>query len=280
MAEQSIGELASNIIHKLEPKVKPMSQEILVPAPSAITEAHTAAVTPMAMIDRAISSGASVDTLERLMALHERWQANQAKVAFNNAMALAKSRIPKIVKSRKVDFSSAKGRTNYSYEDLSAIADVVDPILSEYGLSYRFRTETQGGIITVTCIISHRDGHSEENSLSAGSDQSGNKNSIQAVGSTQTYLSRYTLKAALGLSATNDDDGAKAGQEVAGTITEEQFKKLQDLLEAADADIVKFCQYFTIDALYDMPASKFAAATQMLNKRIAANAMNAERADA
>lgn len=64
--------------------------------------------------------------------------------------------------------------------------------------------------VTVTCIISHRDGHFEENTLSAGRDESGNKNSIQAVGSTLTYLQRMTLKASLGLAASDDDDGASA----------------------------------------------------------------------
>ena len=34
------------------------------------------------------------------------------------------------------------------------------------------------------------------------------RTAIQALGSTQTYLQRYTLKAALGLSASKDDDGA------------------------------------------------------------------------
>ena len=49
----------------------------------------------------------------------------------------------------------------------------------------------------MTCVVSHRLGHSEENTLTAGRDESGNKNNIQAVGSTITYLQRYTLKAAL-----------------------------------------------------------------------------------
>ena len=39
-----------------------------------------------------------------------------------------------------------------------------------------------------------------------GADQSGNKNGFQAIGSAVTYLQRYTLKSALGLSAEVDDD--------------------------------------------------------------------------
>jgi hypothetical protein len=80
-------------------------------------------------------------------------------------------------------------------------------------LSYRFRTETPiNGPVIVTCIVSHRDGYSEENSLSAGRDDTGNKNSLQAMGSAITYLQRYALKASLGLAAGIDDDGRTAGE--------------------------------------------------------------------
>ena len=63
----------------------------------------------------------------------------------------------------------------------------------------------------MTCVLSHRDGYSEETTLTAGADDSGKKNSIQAIGSTTTYLQRYTLKLALGLATQDrDDDGASS----------------------------------------------------------------------
>lgn len=170
-------------------------------------------MTPMEMLDRAVSKGASIETLEKLMALQERWERNGARKSFDAAMASARSELPIIIKNRAVDFTSAKGRTNYVYEDLASIAKAVDPILARHGLAYRFRTAQEGSNVTVTCVISHREGYSEENSLSAGRDESGNKNNIQAVGSAVTYLQRYTLKAALGLSATKDDDAAATKEE-------------------------------------------------------------------
>lgn len=169
-------------------------------------ESVPAPLTPMEMLDRAVSNGASIETLEKLMGLQERWETNNARKAFDAAMSAAKADIPIIVKNRAVDFTTAKGRTNYVYEDMAAIAAAVDPILAKNGLSYRFRTSQDAGGVTVTCVISHRDGHSEENSLSAARDDSGNKNSIQGIGSTVTYLQRYTLKAALGLSVSKDND--------------------------------------------------------------------------
>ena len=221
------------------------------------------ALTPMEMLSTAVERGASMETLEKLMALQERWEANQARKAFDNAMAAAKAEIPTINKTREVDFTSSKGRTNYRHEDLAEIARVVTPILAKHGLSYRFRTASPvNEPVTVTCIISHRDGHSEENTLVAGRDDSGNKNSIQGVGSTITYLQRYTLKAALGLAASNDDDGKSSEQ--AGPISDEQLAQLRELIDEVQADTARLCEFFRIDSLPELPSEKHDQAVKML----------------
>lgn len=224
------------------------------------------ALTPMDMVGRAVASGASIEVVEKLMALHERWEANQGRKAFDEAMAAAKAEIPVIFKSREVDFTSAKGRTHYRYEDLAEIAKTINPILGKHGLSYRFRTTSPANEpVTVTCIVSHRQGYSEENTLSAGRDESGNKNSIQAIGSTLTYLQRMTLKAALGLAASSDDDG-KAAESVE-TITDDQVNTLRDLIEEVGADLPKFCAYLRVEALADLRQSDFKRAVAALEAK-------------
>ena len=138
------------------------------------------AVKPLEMLNHAITSGQGIDVIEKLMVLYERHEANQGRKAFDQAIANAKAEIQPIIKNRTVDFTSQKGRTNYDYEDLAEIARTVDPVLSKHGLSYRFRSQQNGAEITITCIVSHRDGYAEENSLSAGNDNSGNKNQSKA----------------------------------------------------------------------------------------------------
>ena len=223
------------------------------------------ALTPMEILERAVAQGANVETLDKLMTLQERWEKNLARKAFDNAMSAAKAEIPVIIKNREVDFTSAKGRTNYRHEDMAGIARVVDPILTKHGLSYRYRTETDQGVVTVTCIVSHRDGHSEENSLSAGRDETGNKNNIQAVGSTITYLQRYTLKAALGLAASDDDDAKTSAN--AEKITEAQATELIELCEAVGADRARFLKYLKIASLDELPKAKFADAKAALEAK-------------
>ena len=224
---------------------------------------HSMALTPMDMLNQAVERGANIEVLEKLMGLQERWEKNQARKAFDNAMAEAK--IPVIVKNREVDFTSAKGRTNYRHEDMAGFARVVDPILAQHGLSYRYRTAVDQGTVTVTCIVSHRDGHSEENSLSAARDETGNKNSIQAVGSTITYLQRYTLKAALGLASSDDDDGETAG--LSEKISETQIADLIALADEVGADKVKFCKYLKVRSLADLSATRLPEAIAALESK-------------
>ncbi|MQY48233.1 hypothetical protein GAO09_19550 [Rhizobiales bacterium RZME27] len=220
-----------------------------------------APMTPMEMVGRALEMGVSADILKQMMDLRDREDAKQARKAFDAAISKAKSRMSPVVKN-------ATGHNSKRYADFSAIARMVDPILSEYGLSYRFKT-TQIDKITVTCVLSHEDGHSEETTLSAPSDTTGNKNAIQAIGSTITYLSRYSLMASLGLSASEDDDGRAAGRsdDQNRTITPEQVKTVLQLIEETESDIAQFCQMGKIDSVADMLASQFDSAVRLLNQK-------------
>lgn len=225
----------------------------------------------VSMIERiALDPNADLDKLERMLAMKERMDAQNAKVAFAHALSAARAEMPPIVKDATVDFTSQKGRTHYKHETLAGIAKTIDPILSQNGLSYRFRTNQADGRVVVTCIVSHRDGYSEETSLSGSPDQSGNKNNFQAVGSAVTYLQRYTLKAALGLSAEIDDDGqgaahgnerpkfdakAAAGR-IAGRI--ERASTLDDLasLWGDEADTIKRIKAESSDEFSRLEAAK------------------------
>jgi len=229
-------------------------------------------VTPLQLLDRALSRGADMATLEKFMDLQERHERNQARKAFDAAIALAKAEVPVIRKNRVVDFTGKTGvRTNYVFEDLAEIARSVDPILSKHGLSYRFRTSSPPNEpVTVTCILSHRDGHAEENTLTAGRDDSGNKNSIQAIGSTITFLQRYTLKAALGLAAAADDDGRSSEPEKG--LTEDQAADLRSKIIEANADLPKFLAKFEIERIEDLPAGQFKRAMALLDAKIAKGA--------
>lgn len=204
-------------------------------------------MTPVQMAYQLISSGADFASVKEMMALSKELAADQARRAFDEAVASAKAEIPTIAKN-------AKGHNNKAYANFAAYAEALKDVLARHGLSYRFRTE-QTDRITVTCVLSHKGGHFEENSLSGPADTSGSKNAIQAIGSTLTYLQRYTLIQALGLAASDDDDGRSS--ELEGPITAEQAMQLREKIDEVGADIQRFCNRWEIQALPDLPASKF-----------------------
>ena len=223
-------------------------------------QTNASPLTPLDMLNQAVERGADIAVMERLMALHERWEAANAKKAFNAALADAKAEIPAIVKNRAVDFTTAKGRTNYRYEDFAGVARIVDPILNKHGLSYRFRSAQANGRVSVTCILSHRDGYSEETTLEAAEDHSGNKNGVQAIGSSAQYLQRYTLKLSLGLATTNDDDGQSSGKAEDDYVTDEQADAITALLTETQANVGAFLQTFRVECVSDLRKSQYADA--------------------
>ncbi len=157
---------------------------------------------PADLIQLALERGTDVAQLERLMDLQLRWEANEARKAFVDALSAFKANPPRILKDKRVNAGQAK----YTHASLANIVHEVTPALARHGLSATWRTEQSGDLITVSNTITHKLGHSETVTLSGPPDKSGAKNAIQMVGSTVTYLSRYTLLANLGLATEDMDD--------------------------------------------------------------------------
>ena len=167
----------------------------------------TEQVSPFMPIIAAASTNGEVDPdkLLKLLEASRQWEADNARKAFFKAMAAFKKAPPKIMKDKKGH--------NSNYAGLGNVTQVISKALSEHDLTASWETaQKEAGPVTVTCVLSHEHGHSERTSLTAASDTSGSKNAIQALGSTITYLERYTLLAITGLSThEQDDDGAGAG---------------------------------------------------------------------
>jgi len=227
------------------------------------------AMTPMEMVGRALEMGVSADILKQMMDLRDREEARNAKLAFTRAVAAAKAEIRPIMKTRVVDYAPKdKPRVNYRHEDLAGIEAQVLPILTKHDLSYRFESDNgPDRPLTVTCVLEHVDGHSTRTPLSAGADNSGGKNSLQAIASAATYLQRYTLKLALGLSVSHDDDGAASNDTVRPFITEKQEMDLRDLIQDVGADEAKLLTHLGLGKLADLAAEKFDDVRALVNRK-------------
>lgn len=176
------------------------------------------------LISLALEKGAGIETIERLVALVERGRADSRRQEFFEAYSRFQQIVPQLKRTSVVDFTNKAGtKTNYKFIDLDTMCQAIKEPLKETGLTYRWKIkDIDGGKIEVTCLVTHTGGHTEETSLSAGADDSGGKNAIQQRGSTVSYLKRYTLDSALGLSSTTDNDGRGSGS---GKTPEPQKRK-------------------------------------------------------
>lgn len=216
-----------------------------------------AQITPMEMLQIAVEKGADLDQLQKLMDLHERWEANEARKAYVQALSDFKADPPAIFKTKDGAFGK--------YPDLSKAVAAIAPALSRHGLSHGWSYGQEGEQIRVTCTLTHVMGHSDSVTLQAGPDKSGAKNPIQSVASTVSYLERYTLFGITGLAADDMDDDGSIGSNL--LITAEQKQELIDLQKEAGADTDKFLAFFRVDTLDALPQPKFGQAKRMLQEK-------------
>ena len=215
---------------------------------------------PASMIEVALTQGADLEKLEKLLELQERWEQNEARKAYTEAMAAFKANPPKIEKNKHVEF----GNTKYNHASLDNVTEKINSSLSTHGLHASWSTAQNGGVISVTCKITHTLGHCEETTLSASADASGGKNAIQAIGSTVTYLERYTLLAITGL-ATEDQDNDGAG--VVQYITDKQLSQISDYIDNYKVDEKAFLKYMGVDSLKEITAKDFNKAISALKSK-------------
>lgn len=229
--------------------------EPTAPAVVAQTDGHTA------ILMAAIQGGASPDQIQALVDLQKDMRREASRMAFYEALSAVRGAALKLRRNKQ-----ATGGTKHKYATLDSVLDAIGPVMADNGLSVRHKTETApDGRITVTCIIAHRGGYEDSTSLSAMPDTGPGRNAIQSVGSTVTYLRRYTLESLLGLAeAGDDDDGAGASQ----TITALQYEEINRLLERTGSDVPGFCRWLGVDSVAAIPASKYGQARQALEKKL------------
>lgn len=251
------------------------------------------AMNPARMIELAFEKGA-IEQLDKLLDLQERWEATEARKAFVRAMAEFKASRPTIHKNKGVGFNSKRaegGRTEYKHATLDNVDDVLGEHLSRVGISYTWQTKNlDKHWIEVTCVLTHELGHSQETTLKGPVDTTGNKNPIQQIGSTITYLERYTLLAATGTSVRDmDDDGQSGGnyspdpqvqaaaQQRKDSAPQSQAQQDPDLVNQAQIDALmkaisragmspeRFSRSAGIAYVNELPSERFKAVMQHLS---------------
>jgi hypothetical protein len=209
------------------------------------------AITPMEMLNAAVTRGDAIEKLTQLMDLNDRWEAAQAKKAYILAKSAFKATAPTIFK----DMENKQYKSMYS--SIGNVVNTVNAALSKYELDASWDYDQTEERIKVTCILTHSRGHSERVSLFGPPDTSGSKNPIQQIKSTTTYLKLATFEAVTGVASkegNKDDDGNSVG---VVPINDVQVKTITDLLDDTASDIEQFKKHFGISDVKELPARRF-----------------------
>jgi ERF superfamily len=163
-----------------------------------------------------------IERLDRLAVLYERMVQREAETRFNAALVRLQPKLP--VLEERGQITGPDGAVRATYATWEDMVDVMRPILARHGFSLSFKPgRSPRGVPTVTGVLRHEGGHNEAAEIELPADVSGDKNPLQAVGSTMSYGQRYVAKMLLNLvSRGDDDDGQGAGRSAAelGAIAE------------------------------------------------------------
>lgn len=157
---------------------------------------------------RMLRQSPSPETLRELLKVQQEWEANEARKAYAMAMVGLKRNLPAVInRDKQVSYPTRGGDpTTYRHATLANVLDKVQPILGEHGFSMAWQPATRESRVYVTCRLTHQAGHSEATTLDAPIDNSGGKNPVQGIGSTITYLQRYSACSLLGIATADMPD--------------------------------------------------------------------------
>lgn len=163
---------------------------------------------PLALLDKAISSGIDPDKLGKLMDLAERWQANQAAAEWASSVTRFQGLMPAI--EEKKGIPDKQGKIKYHYAPLEDIMEIAQPLLTECGIavSYDSKPHTDK-IMSYTCNVSVGT-HTKSTTVYLGLPEIPLANDSQKAGGALEYGRRYSLIAALNLRIKGMDDDAQS----------------------------------------------------------------------
>lgn len=227
MEEQKPQAVAGEIV-PTEPVVE--KQEIVARDPGAMSVE--------VLISKAIENGMTAETMEKFLAMRRELRAEAAKEAYDAAMAAFQAECPVIEKTKEAKDGT---RVLYKYAPIDAIVEQVGAFIGKHGFSYSFRTDNKTDRVTVTCIVKHRGGHSEESTMETSlATKTGIMSGPQQIASTVTFNKRYAFCNAFGIT-TGDEDTDAAGKTGPALATPEQrveIVKLATLAGLTTAQVV------------------------------------------
>lgn len=212
----------------------------LIPTESNLTQPPPLPVAASVedLLLKAVEAGASVETLERLMALREKMHAELAKREFDAAMAKFQAACPTINKSKSV--MDKYGKLRYHYAPLEHIVAQTKDLMGECGLSYSIDIDIKPGTpswVMAVCTAKHLAGHAQFSKFEVPVDPDAYMSDPQKFASAQTFARRYAFCNAFGIMTGDEDtDNAEHRREDVRVESRQVSDTRRDQNRAAQVD--------------------------------------------
>ena len=189
----------------------------------------------LAIIERAVTNPeVDVAKMQQLLDMQMAIMAKEAEQAYFRDFPAMQAEFPSVKKEGQTQQS-----TYATFDDMN---DATREARAKYGFSISFVPETGDGFLKIKGTISHREGHQESTELTLPFDTSGNKNDVQAIGSSLKYGMRYCMMALLSISTHDGDD--KDGV-IDTFVSEGEAETLREYCLQHQLDAAKFYQFYS-----------------------------------
>ena len=143
------------------------------------------------------------------------------------------------------------------YADLAEVLNTVRPVLAANGLSVIQSPSFDGAVCHVTTTLAHASGGYITGTMSCvPAKQDG-----QGVGSSTTYLRRYSLAAVCGI-AQEDDDGNSSAHSKPATyplISSGEAARIKESIESLNIDEAAFLRHYGVKSIGQLTTDKIPA---------------------
>lgn len=219
------------------------------------------------LLQQLIAAGITSDNvtaLEKLCDLKFKTEDRDAGREFARDFAAMQSEMPDIKATKPVP--NKDGTLRYRFAPYEEIMDSVQPLLRRYGFAVSYSSSWDAPRVTMTCILTHRGGHTRENSFAVrvGQGPPGASDS-QCDGAAMTYAKRGALCNALNIVVDHDDDGRVQGDPT--PITASQAADLRAKCEDVGADKKRFLEFAGAATFEQVQADKLDSLLKELERK-------------
>lgn len=220
----------------------------------------------LSILAAAVERGADADQLEKLLALQERYERNEAEKAYTQAMQACQAEMPVIVAT------ATNPSTHSKYAKFETIQEVAKPVYVSHGFSLSFGEEDGApeGWTRNIVDVRHIGGAVHRYHKDLPIDGTGPQgramamNKIQGCGSTASYARRYLTCLVFNLTVAGED---RDGNQNTDVITSAEADKLQLDLVDAGGDEKRFLNWIGVETFADVRRCDLAKAQANIKRK-------------